>query len=98
MVITISGNDDSGPHWVIQGVHGRQEELNKLNEISESLSSACILVDGCNGSGKTTLVRAVAWERKEWVFVTRKFERYNRIESYSALTVGASWKRLHVEL
>ncbi|KAL3928624.1 MAG: hypothetical protein SGBAC_012568 [Bacillariaceae sp.] len=84
-MITIA-DDDSGPKWVLQGLHGRQDELNLLIEIAESESSACVLLDGCSGCGKTTLLNAVNWEDREFVFVSRRFERHLRSEPYSALT------------
>jgi len=78
--------DNHGPKWTIEGLHGRQDELDLLNKIAEGESSACVLLEGEAGCGKTTLMHAVNWEQKEWVYVSRKFERHLSSEPYSALT------------
>ncbi|CAJ1946396.1 unnamed protein product [Cylindrotheca closterium] len=79
-------DDSSGPKWIIQGLYGRQDELDMLNKIAEGGTSACVLIEGCDGSGKTALVNAADWKGKEWVFIAEKFESHLRLEPYSALT------------
>ncbi|CAJ1946409.1 unnamed protein product [Cylindrotheca closterium] len=79
-------DDKKGPKWVVEGSHGRNDELSLLNKIAEGESSACVLLEGRDGSGKTALVNSVNWTDKEWVFVNEKFERHLSSEPYSALT------------
>lgn len=78
--------DNKGPKWVINELHGRQDELNMIKKIADGDSSGCVLLEGCEGCGKKTLMQALNWEERGWIYVGRRFETHLSSEPYSALT------------
>lgn len=77
-------DDDKGPLWQIDELHGRKDALDLLNKLSEEKSSGSVLIQGTMGSGKTTLLPSIQWEDKNWVYVEGKFEKDLITEPYSA--------------